>query len=212
MTQVLISGLGINEYNVFQDNKVSLGLDASGVDKITGMCTACGKWAGSITARLEQHHVSCSVDFYREWRRKMWEQSVYDTLLNVVGVIRDQQPTTVADVARYYEDEVSEIIWEFSQLLRGWKAITLLYGFEERILGLAESRGVDIPCTINEVMFPYIWGNPVYLQSKAYGEYLHYAQKEKKLILDVKLPDKSDADDSYISKMRQGNLRADGVV
>jgi hypothetical protein len=208
MTQVLISGLQITPTNILNDLKISLGSDANGEDKIAGECAACGKWAGSITSRLESKNIFCRVDFYREWRRRMWERSVYDAALNLVGVIRDE-PTTIANVAQYYNEEVGDIVWEFSQLLRGWKAITLTYGFEERILSVAESTGFGQLCTLKNEMFPFIWGNRVFLQSKTFVEYLNYAQTEKGCLQGIVLPQ---IQDDNQSNMRKGNLRADGVI
>lgn len=209
MTQVLITGLDITPSFQLNDLSISLGNDANGEDKIAGECAACGKWAGSIASRLERFNIFCRTDFYREWRRRMWERSIYDTALNLVGVIRDE-PTTLADVAKYYNEEVGDIVWEFSQLVRGWKAITLMYGFEERMLGIAEARGMSTPCALNDEMFPFIWGNNVYLQSKIFVEYLEYAQRAKGLLQTIELPQRTEKD--FESSMRKGNLRADGAV
>lgn len=209
MTQVLISGMRVSKNNQVLDMKTFLGTDAVGEDKIAGECTACGKWAGSIAARLERSNVYCRTEFYREWRRKMWERSMYDAVFHLIGVIR-QDPTTLSDVANYYAEEVSDIVWEMSQLLRGWRAITLTYGFEERLMGVGESSGSGQPSTLVDEMYPFIWGNPVFLESKTFVEYLQYAQQEKGLLQGIALPQKKDSD--YTSHMRQGNLRADGVV
>jgi hypothetical protein len=177
--------------------------------KIAGDCASCGKWAGAIAERMERSNIKCRTDFYREWRRRMWERSVYDAVFNLVGVLRDQ-PTTVSEVAAFYHEEVSDIVWDISQLLRGWKALTLTYGFEERLFGVAESTGSGQSCTLVDEMYPYIWGCPVFLESLPFTEYLQYAQQEKNLIPSIKLPQRSD--DSYTSSMRKGNLRANGVV
>jgi hypothetical protein len=211
MTQVLISGMRIDENHNFRvhDVKAYLGSDANGEAKIAGECTACGKWAGSIAERLERANVSCRTDFYREWRRKMWERTVFDAVFHLVGAIRDT-PTTVADVSMYYPEEVSDIVWEMSQLLRGWRAITLMYGFEERMFQMGETSGADQPCILRTDVYPFLWGNPVLLESKTFVEYLKYAQEEKGLLPGIELPNKTDAD--FASHMRQGILRADGVV
>lgn len=209
MTQVLITGMRIGRNNQVEDMKTLLGSDAVGEDKIAGECSACGKWAGSIAARLDRSNVFCRTEFYREWRRKMWERSLYDALFSLIGVIR-QEPTTMSDVANYYAEEVSDIVWEMSQLLRGWRAITLTYGFEERLLGVGESAGAGQPCAIVDEMYPFIWGIPTFLESKTFVEYLQYAQHDKGLLQAINLPQRTDAD--YTSHMRQGNLRADGVV
>jgi hypothetical protein len=210
MTQVLISGMRISDpNNQVQDMKAYLGPDANGEEKLAGECTACGKWAGSIARRLEGRNIFCRTEFYREWRRKMWERSVYDAVFSLIGAVRDE-PTTMADVARYYREEVSEISWEISQLLRGWRAITLLYGFEERFFATGENCGSGQPCELRNELYPFIWGSPVFLESKSFVEYLNYAQSEKNFLQGIELPKRSDED--YTSHMRQGNLRADGVV
>jgi hypothetical protein len=102
------------------------------------------------------------------------------------------------------------MVWDMSQLLRGWKALTLTYGFEERLFGVAESAAGNQQCTLVDKMYPFIWGNPVFLESLPYTEYLQYAQNEMGLLNNIELPQRSD--DSYSSNMRKGNLRADGVV
>ncbi|KAL7563749.1 hypothetical protein ACA910_020435 [Epithemia clementina (nom. ined.)] len=209
MTQILISGLHIAPNGRGEDISVNLGLDGYGESKIAGDCTACGKWAGAIGERLERSNVRCSTDFYREWRRKMWERNVLDACFHLLGCVRDQ-PTTVADVAKYYGEEVSDMVWDMSQLLKGWRALTLLFGFEERIFGVAEMRGDETPCYLIEEMYPFIWGNQVFLQSKMFVEYLTYAKMEKGFLPNTPLPQRAVAD--FQSKMRPGNLRADGVV
>jgi len=212
MTQVLISGLAFHQQSGRPtDLTVSLGPDSYGEEKLAGACTACGKWNGAVAQRFERSNVRCETDFYREWRRKMWERSVYDSVFHLLGAVRNE-PTTVAQVAQYYGEEVSELLWEMASLLRGWKAITMLYGFEERLFGFAEARGGKERCTldIDPNMYPYVWGSSVFLESKSFVEYLQYAQIEKGLLQGVQLPNRTDAD--YSSKMRQGVLRADGVV
>lgn len=137
----------------------------------------------------------------------MWERNCLDAVLNLVGSVREE-PTTLADVANYYEEEVSDMLWEISGTLRGWKAITLMYGFEERIFGFAEMQKQQ--CAIIDDWYPYIWGNKVFTESQRFLEYLHYAKSEMGLLQSVELPPmKSELD---VSKIRKGNLRADGVV
>lgn len=210
MTQILMGGLKLTPSGRPQDASVNLGLDSNGENKLANQCTACGKWAGAIAERLERAQVTCATDFYREWRRKMWERSFYDAVFPLLGSVRDQ-PTTVADVAKYYEPEVSEMLWNLSQLLRGWRAVTLLYGFEERLLGTAEMQGTETPCQPlpEPYMYYFIWGMNVFTESQMVVEYLWYAQTEKGFLQGVELPPQK-AD--YSSKMRKGNLRADGVI
>jgi len=210
MTQVLGTGFRLTAAKRVMDISVQLGLDSNGEQKYAGECTACGKWNGAIASRMERNNIRCRQDFYREWRRHMWERSVYDALFHLLGSVRTES-TTLSDVANYYNEEVGDMIWELSGLLRGWKALTLTYGFEERIYGIAEGTGDGQQCTLIDHMYPFIWGNHVYLQSKTFLEYLHYAQKESRLLQSVALPPISD-DDDFQSKMRKGNLRADGVI
>lgn len=207
MTQVLISGMKIDANGV-HDVKAYLGTDANGEEKIAGECTACGKWAGSIAERLQDRNVVCRTDFYREWRRKMWERNVFDAVFHLVGAIRDA-PTNLSAVSQFYQEEVSDMVWEISQKLRGWRAITLLFGFEERMFHVGEVAS-EQPCVLLPEMYPYIWGSPVLLESQTFVEYLVYGQQEKGLLAGIELPQKTDAD--FVSHMRQGNLRADGVV
>jgi hypothetical protein len=120
MTQVLISGLKINPHSKRPvDISVKLGLDSYGEEKMSGSCTACGKWHGAIAERLERNNVDCQTDFYREWRRKMWERSVYDAVFYLIGAVRSE-PTTVANVANYYGDEFSDMVWNISQVSSRW--------------------------------------------------------------------------------------------
>ena len=209
MTQVLISGLSVTQFGVADLSVRLMSETAIGEEKWAGECAACGKWAGAIAQRLLRNNIRCKTDFYREWRRRMWERSVYDAVFHLLGSVRSE-PTTVEQVATYYSGEVSDMVWEFSQLLRGWKALTLTYGFEERMFGVAEAIGRDQPCTLIEDMYPYVWGNSVFKQSKMFADYLNYAQQEIGLLQGVELPRMNDED--FKSKMRQGNLRADGVI
>jgi len=215
MTQILIAGLDIAG-NRIGDVSVNLGPDSYGEDKIAGECASCGKWKGSIAQRLESRQIRCSTDFYRDWRRKQWERNCLDAIFNLVGAVRSE-PTTLADVANFYEEEVSDILWEITGSLRGWKAVTLLFGFEERLFGFAEKVATEQQCTINDEMYPYILGNTVFTQSPKCLEYLHYAKNEMGLLQTVDLPPMTEESEPDLnlpnpSRMRQGNLRADGLV
>eukprot|EP00977_Amphora_coffeiformis_P013342 scaffold3471_cov175-Amphora_coffeaeformis.AAC.16 len=212
MTQCLIGGLQLTPSGRPQDLSVTLGLDSYGENKMANECTACGKFAGAFAERLTRSNVRCSVDFYREWRRKMWERSFHDAVFHLLGSVRDQ-PTTVADVANYYDQEVSDMCWDLSQKLRGWRAVTLLYGFEERLFGTAEMQGTETPTQPlpDAAMYPFLWGMNVYTESQMVVDYLWYAQTEKGYLQGVELP-RQKADGEYTSHMRKGNLRADGVI
>jgi len=207
-TQVLVSGLKFTDAKRVQDISVQLGFSANEEAKWAGQCTACGKWNGAIAQRMESNAINCKVDFYRDWRRSMWEDSISTAVFHLLGVVRDD-PVSYGTVAKYYYDEASEIFWEISAELRGWKAITLTFGFEERMYGFAEAIGENQPCTLDNYMFPYIWGNGAFLQSSTYLQYLHYAQSEKGLLQGIELPP---IQEKLSTIMRKGNLRADGVI
>jgi len=212
MTQCLIGGLQLTPSGRPQDLSVTLGLDSYGENKRANECTACGKFAGAFAERMERSNVRCGVDFYREWRRKMWERSFHDAIFPLLGSVRDQ-PTTVADVANYYGEEVSDMCWELSQKLRGWRAVTLLYGFEERLFRTAEMQGTETSTQPlpDPFMYPFLWGMNVYTESQMVVDYLWYAQTEMGYLQGVELP-RQKADGEYTSHMRKGNLRADGVI
>jgi len=209
MTQILISGMELGAQGI-KDASVSLGPDSVGEEKWAGECAACGKWNGAIAKRLQRNEIRCSTNFYRDWRRKMWERNCLDAVMNLVGCVREE-PTTLADVANYYEEEVSDILWEITGTLRGWKAITLMFGFEERIFGFSERQSSQ-QCAIVDEWYPYIWGNRVFTESHKYLEYLQYAKSEMGLLSSIDLPSMKGESELALSKMRKGNLRADGVV
>ena len=212
MTQILISGMEIGEEGI-KDVSVSLGPDSVGEDKLAGECSACGKWNGAIAKRLERSSVTCKTEFYRDWRRKMWERSCMDAVFNLIGSVR-ADPTTLSDVANYYEEEASDMLWEISGHLRAWKAVTLTYGFEERLFGFAERRS-DQQCTIVDDWYQYIWGNKVFSSSKKFLEYLHYAKNDMGYLQTVDLPpmkEETELELASPSRLRTGNLRADGVI
>lgn len=210
MTQILMPGLGFDEGGSVKDKAVKLGTDAMGADKWAGEVAVCGKWKGAVAERLNRSQIRCNVDFYRDWRRRMWERNVLDAVFNLVGAVRKDEPTTLADVAKYYEEEVSDMVWEITNNLRGWKALTLTYGFEERLFGVAELSSHQ--CTLVDELYPYIWGDTVFTESPMFLDYLWYAQQECGLLQTVQLPPRKEGDDRTSGIFRQGNMRADGVL
>jgi len=210
MTQLLCGGFSTPENMVGtrkpRDLSCNIGVDAQGESKWAGETATCGKWAGAVQERFETNDIRCKVGFYREWRRLMWERASFDAVFNLVGAIRDE-PTTPKDVALYYEQETSDMLWQVTSSLRGWLAVTLLYGFEERLFELAERRFGESQCEISEEMYPYMFCAPLDKGSMMV-EYLNYAKDMKGLIPNVELP----KTDNRPSAMLQGNLRADGVV
>jgi hypothetical protein len=49
----------------------------------------------------------------------------------------------------------------------GWKALTLTYGFEERMYGVAQEHGNDQACTVTDEMYPRL-GIEVFQQSSVF--------------------------------------------
>lgn len=211
MTQILMTGLAVDASGSVQDRAVRIGSDAIGEEKWAGEVAACGKWKGAIAERLNRNQIRCNVDFYRDWRRRMWERSVLDAVFHLVGAVRKDEATSLADVARYYEEEVSDIVWEVSGNLRGWKAMTLTYGFEERMFSVAETES-NTQCVLVDELFAYIWGNKVFLESPTFLDYLWYAKTECGLLQSVDLPPRKEGEERTSGIFRKGNLRADGVI
>ena len=136
----------------------------------------------------------------------MWERTAYDAAFNLIGAVRSE-PTKMKDVALYYGEEVSDMLWEISGALRGHLAVTLSYGFEERVFGVGENAEDEI-CELDEAMYPFLYDNAL-LNSKMLVQYLHYAKDELGTLANVELPiSRGDKP----SLMRQGNLRADGAI
>jgi len=210
MTQLLCGGFTTPDTNIGKgkprDLSCKIGTDAKGESKWAGETATCGKWAGAVQERFETNDIRCKVGFYREWRRLMWERASLDAVFNIVGAVRDE-PTSIKDVAVYYEQETSDMLWQVTSNLRGWLAVTLTYGFEERLFGFAEARFAGVQCEISEEMFPYVFCAPFDKGNKLV-EYLNYAKDRKGLIQNIELP----KCDYSPSKMLQGNLRSDGVV
>lgn len=207
MTQLLCGGFTTPGYpKVPLDLSCNIGLDANGEEKVAGETAACGKWAGAIQERFETRGIPVKTVFYREWRRLMWERAAFDAVFNLVGSVR-REPISIKDVALYYDQEASDMLWQISSNLRGWLAVTVTYGFEERLFSWAESRFDKIPCEIPEEMFPYMFPSPID-KGNMLIEYLNYAKDELGLLQSIPLPKCS----TIPSAMRQGNLRSDGVV
>lgn len=210
MTQWLCSGLWLPPLNAPgkpRDLSCTVGLDSNMEDKLAGECMSCGKWAGAIAERLTRADIRCKTGFYREWRRSMWEQACFDAAFSLIGGVRDID-TTMQDVAKYYESEASDMLWEMTGALRGFLAVTLPYGFEERVFGFAEQKHfAEVPCTLDEDMYEYVFCPP-FNGCKTVAEYLNYAKEEKNLLQNTVVPKA----DGRPSVMRQGNLRADGVL
>lgn len=208
MTQLLCGGFTTPDTNIGRPRDLScnIGIDSQGENKWAGETAACGKWASAVAERFESHDIRCKTGFYREWRRLMWERASFDAVFNLVGAVREE-PTTLKDVAMYYEAEASDMLWQVTSNLRGWLAVTLSYGFEERLFGFAEARFAEQQCEISEEMFPYMFCSPLN-QGNMLVEYLNYAKDERGMLQSIDLP----RCETRPSLMRQGNLRADGAI
>lgn len=205
MTQLLCGGFTLPVTGKPQDLSCKIGVDSQGEDKWTGETAVCGKWAGAVQERFENNGIRCKTGFYREWRRWMWERASLDAVFHLVGAVREE-PTTMKDVALYYEQEASDMLWQVTSNLRGWLAVTLSYGFEERLFGFAEAQCGDVLCEISEEMFPFVYGPPLD-KCGMIIEYLNYAKDERGLIPNIQLPKCDSIKPSLV--MKQGNLRAE---
>jgi len=187
MTQMLVSGMALSS-KAPTDLSCIVGTDASGKNKWAGECAACGKWCGAVQERLERNDIRCKAGFYRDWRRYMWERAIFDAVFNLVGCVRKEK-TDIQEVVLYYEEEASEMMVQVTKALRGMLAVTLLYGYEERLMGYAEQRG-ELECQLNSKMYPYTFCYPIGPTSMV-AEYLNYAKDKMGLLQDIEVPNES---------------------
>ncbi|GMI03537.1 hypothetical protein TrRE_jg6661 [Triparma retinervis] len=145
---------GRHEYKLVE-NEVNLGVDAMGIKKVAGRSIACGKWAGSVKERIEESvKKNCGIEgegenwglvdlgFYRDVRRLLFEYGILTSAVRLIGEVHTKtsgDQLTFNDVVMSYEGESIDLIRELSSCLRGGLAVTMMYGFEDRILALAES-------------------------------------------------------------------------
>lgn len=217
MTQVVVgftlpppgSGLG-GVARKPEDMSCNIGTDARGEEKWAGESQSCGKWNGAVASRLDCNGIRCKTVFYREWRRAMWERALYDAVWNVVGAVREEE-TDHADVAMFFDMEASDMMWELANGLRGGLAVTLIYGFEDRLFSIAEMRGKDEPCELMDHMFDHMQ-NVFPGQCRMLWEYCNYAKDKRGLLKDVKVPPIPTELSELPSPVKQGNLRADGII
>mmetsp|Transcript_43220 Transcript_43220/g.91910 ORF Transcript_43220/g.91910 Transcript_43220/m.91910 type:complete len:410 (-) Transcript_43220:197-1426(-) len=217
MTQVVVgftlpppgSGLG-GVTRKPEDMACNIGADAQGEEKWAGESQACGKWNGAVASRLDSNGIRCKTVFYREWRRAMWERALYDAVWNVVGSVREDE-TDHADVAMFFDMEASDMMWELANGLRGGLAVTLIYGFEDRLFSIAEMRGKDEPCELLDEMFDYLQ-NVFPGKCLMLYEYCNYAKDKRGLLKEVKVPPVPTQLSELPSLVKTGNLRADGVI
>jgi hypothetical protein len=111
----------------------------------------------------------------------------------------------------FYELECSDMMWEIANHLRGGLAVTLIYGFEDRLFSMAEMRGKDEPCELSDQMFDYMQ-NVFPGKNRMLLEYLNYAKEDRGLLQGVNVPAVPSQLSQLPSKIRLGNLRADGTI
>lgn len=114
-------------------------------------------------------------------------------------------------MAMFFELEASDMMWEIANHLRGGLAVTLIYGFEDRLFSIAEMRGKGEPCELNDNMFDYIQ-NVFPGRNRMLSEYCNYAKDKRGLLQGVNVPPVPSELTELPSKIRQGNLRADGTI
>lgn len=130
--------LAINEYGKVEEDRASLGEDMMGQPKFAAETCVTGKWAGHFADRLARHSFFCSELFYRDWRRAMLERVVFESVVNLVGVLHKGVP--IKEVPEFFRDEVDDMVYEFNRCLRGHLAVTLLSGAEERMAAYAQQQ------------------------------------------------------------------------
>ncbi len=140
----------------------------------------------------------------------MWERALYDAVWNVVGAVREDE-TDHLQVATYFEMEASDMMWELVNGLRGGLAVTLIYGFEDRLFSFAEMRGKGEPCELLDEMFDHIQ-NVFPGKSRMLWEYCNYAKDRRGLLQRSNVPPVPSELSELPSPTRQGNMRADGVI
>ncbi len=193
-----------------EDLACNIGLDTQGDEKWAGETQICGKWNGAIASRLESNGIRCKTVFYREWRRAMWERALYDAVWNVVGAVREDK-TSHYEVATYFDLEASDMMWELANGLRGGLAVTLIYGFEDRLFSIAEMRGKNEICELLDDMFEHMQ-NVFPGKARMLLEYCNYAKDRRGLLQNSIVPPVPTELSELPSPVRQGNLRANGVI
>mmetsp|Transcript_5026 Transcript_5026/g.7559 ORF Transcript_5026/g.7559 Transcript_5026/m.7559 type:complete len:170 (+) Transcript_5026:406-915(+) len=154
-------------------------MDNQGQHKMKGESSLYRNWAGAMQEKLYNNCIRCKTGFYRDWRRWMWEMAAYDAVFNLVGAVRDDEnPTTHKDVALYYEEEAVDMLWQINNNLRGRLAVTLIYGFEDRVFEYAERNGGDWECKVSGDNYSYQFGIDAIEASEMVCNYLCLAQKK----------------------------------
>ena len=90
-------------------------------------------------------------------------------------------------------------------------AVTLIYGFEDRLFSYAEMRGKGQPCELIDEMFDHLQ-NVFPGKCLMLYEYLNYAKYKRGLLQGAVVPPVRTELSELPSLVKTGNLRADGVI
>merc|ERR1712029_830017 len=99
--------------------------------------------------------------------------------------------------------EASDMMWELANSLRGGLAVTLIYGFEDRLFSIAEMRGKGEKCELLDDMFDHLQ-NVFPGKNHMLWEYCNYAKDKKGLLTKVEFPPIPSQLNELPSPVRQG--------
>lgn len=137
-TTQAVAYYSINEFGNIEDDRTSLGDDRMGLPKYAAETSVTGKWAGAYADRLRRNNLHCSENFYRDFRRKMLERVVYESVFNLVAILHKRCP--LSEVPDYFRGECNDMLYEFGRLLRGNLAVALISGSEDRMAAYAKAQ------------------------------------------------------------------------
>lgn len=102
------------------------------------------------------------------------------------------------------------MLWSVSGMLRGSRAITLTYGFEERLFAVAEASDPEQQCVLVDDMYLFLY--EPFMGIPKFMEYMCYAQDECGLLPTASFLRRNAGTMEKPPIMLPGNLRADGVI
>mmetsp|Transcript_32279 Transcript_32279/g.102936 ORF Transcript_32279/g.102936 Transcript_32279/m.102936 type:complete len:344 (+) Transcript_32279:90-1121(+) len=137
-TTQAVAYYAVNEFGKLEDDRTHIGEDTMGRAKYAAETAVTGKWAGAFADRLRRNKFHCSENFYRDFRRKMLERVIYESVYNLVAAVHEGCP--LSEVPDYFADECDDMLFEFSRLLRGNLAVALVSGSEERMAAYAKAQ------------------------------------------------------------------------
>jgi len=176
--------VSVGDKGKMYDERTSMGPNGAGVTEWCGESLCTGKWAGALVERLESGEVYCKELFYRDWRRYMLERTAYLAIFNLVGALHPEKTkggegltgklATHQTVANYYHEEVDDMLTEVSYTLRGYMAVTLIYGTTKRLVAYAEANGRDYDCVVKTEDYPFfnglLWENAMIARERGFPD------------------------------------------